>query len=59
MGVGLKVSFWHDHWCGDRPLKLYYPALFSIGRYKDMWVVDNMLFQDGIIQWNVIFTRPV
>ena len=24
-----------------------------------MWVVDNMQFQDGIIQWHVIFTRSV
>jgi len=27
VGVGSKVSFWHDHWCGDRLLKLFYPAL--------------------------------
>jgi hypothetical protein len=30
MGVGSKVSFRHDIWCGDSPLKLCYPALFSI-----------------------------
>jgi hypothetical protein len=59
MGVGSKVSFWHDHWCGDRPLKLSYPALFSIAWCKDAWVADNMLFQDGTIRCNVIFTLPV
>jgi hypothetical protein len=58
VGVGSKVSFLHDHWCGDRPLKLSYSALCSIARCKDAWVANNMLFQDGISQ-NVIFTRPV
>jgi hypothetical protein len=59
VGVGSKVSFWHDIWCGDRPLKISYPDLFSIAQRKDAWVADNMQYQDGITQWNVIFTRPV
>jgi len=59
VGVGSKVSFWHDHWCRDRPLKLFYLALFNIARCKDAWVVDNMFFQEGIIQCNVIFTQHV
>jgi hypothetical protein len=49
VGFGSKVRFGHDHWCGDRPLKLSYPALFSIAQCKDVWVADSMLFQDGII----------
>jgi hypothetical protein len=35
VGVGSKVSFWHDLWCGDSSLKLCYPMLFSIARHKD------------------------
>jgi hypothetical protein len=30
VGDGYNVQFWHDLWCGDRPLKLCYPALFSV-----------------------------
>jgi hypothetical protein len=54
--VGSQVSFWHGLWCGDRSLKLCSPALFSIARHKDARVVDNLFVQDGVIQWNVIFT---
>jgi hypothetical protein len=46
VGVRSNVSFWHDHWCGYRPLKLSYPALFSIACCKDVWVAVNMLFQE-------------
>jgi hypothetical protein len=57
VGVGSNVRFWHDKWCGDSPLKLFYPALFSIARYKDAWVADNLSVQDRVAQWNVVFTR--
>jgi hypothetical protein len=59
VGVGSKVSFWHDLWYGDSPLKISSPDLFSIAQRKNVWVVDNMQFREGIIQWNVNFTRPV
>jgi hypothetical protein len=52
VGVGSHVSFWHDLWCGNRSLKLCYPVLFSIAKH-------NLVVQDGVTQWNVIFTRPV
>jgi hypothetical protein len=28
--VGDGRSFWHDLWCGEQPLKISYPDLFSI-----------------------------
>jgi hypothetical protein len=37
-----------------------FKALFSsIERNKDAMVADNLVVQNGVIQWNVIFTRPV
>jgi hypothetical protein len=46
-------------WYEDSPLKLCYPALFSFAPYIDAWVVDNLYVQDGVAQWNVVFTRLV
>jgi len=59
VGVGSHVTFWHDLWCGDRSLKQCFPVLFSIVRNKDARVADNLVVQNGVTQWNVIFTRPV
>jgi hypothetical protein len=56
---GSKVSFWHDEWCGDLPLKISCLDLFSIACSKEAWLAENMKFRDGNINWNVIFTRPV
>jgi hypothetical protein len=38
------------------PLKLCYLVLFSIARFKDAWMVDNLYVLDGVAHWNVIFT---
>jgi hypothetical protein len=32
---------------------------FSIAQQPDAWVADRMQYQDGRLQWDVIFTRPV
>jgi hypothetical protein len=39
-----KVSFWHDVWCEDSPLKISYLDLFSIAQRKDAWVANNLQF---------------
>jgi len=59
VGDGSKLRFWHDAWCGDQPLKEAFPKLFGIARSKEAWVVDNMLFSNGVIQWNVSFVKAV
>jgi hypothetical protein len=40
-------------------LKQCFPVLFSIVRDKNAMVADNLVVQNGVIQCNVIFTRPV
>jgi len=35
---GHHVRFWHDSWCGDWPLKLCYPVLYTLARFLDAWV---------------------
>jgi hypothetical protein len=54
-----RSNFGHDVWCGNQPLKMSYLDLFNIARSTDVWVADNIQFQDENIHWNVIFTRPV
>jgi hypothetical protein len=59
VGDGSHISFWHDWWCGDRSLKQYSPVMFSIVRNKDAIVVDNLAVHNGVIQWNVLFTKQI
>jgi hypothetical protein len=58
-GDVFKVSFWHDLWGENHPLKISCPDLFSIAHCKDVWVADLMQFRNGSIHWNIIFIRPV
>ena len=32
VGIGSKIRFWHDTWCGNQPLKQAFPSLFRIAR---------------------------
>jgi hypothetical protein len=59
VGDGSHIRFCHDLWCGDRPLKLGFPALFSIALFPEAWVVDNLSVIGGVAHWNVLFTRNV
>jgi hypothetical protein len=47
VGDGSHIRFWHDLWCGDRPFKLCYPALYTIVHSSDAWVVDNLSVVGG------------
>jgi hypothetical protein len=57
VGDGSKVSFWHDVWCGEQPLKGAFPELFSIACLRDASVADHLQFSNGSPQWNVNFVR--
>jgi len=59
VGDGSHVSFWHDWWREDKSLKQCFPVFFSIVRNKDAMVADNLVVQNGVIQWNVLFKWPV
>jgi hypothetical protein len=57
VGEGSHIRFWHDLWCGNKPLKLCYSALYSIARFPDAWVVDNWSVVGGVAHWNILFMR--
>jgi hypothetical protein len=59
VGIGSKIRFWHDTWCGNQPLKQAFPSLFRIARYKEAWVKDNFIWRNGVVEWNVIFVRAI
>jgi hypothetical protein len=57
IGEGPKIRFWDDGWCGERALKEKYPGLFSIARFKEASIANNMEPSSNSIQWNIQFTR--
>jgi hypothetical protein len=56
---GERVRFWFDVWCGDRPLKVVYPGLFSIAGNRDASVADLMSLRNGVLHWELTFSRNV
>ena len=59
VGVGDRVKFWTDRWCGDSPIQLTFPAVFGIASNKAAFVA-SCLEQLGIEErrsWDVRFIR--
>ena len=40
VGNGRRVKFWRDRWCGDEPLCLSFPSLFTLASSKEAWVAN-------------------
>ena len=59
VGVGDKVKFWTNQWCGDSPLQLTFLAMFGIASNKADFVA-SCLERLGIEErrsWDVHFIR--
>jgi mannosylglycoprotein endo-beta-mannosidase len=57
VGSGVRVSFWQDVWCGDIPLSLAFPVVYSLALNKEATVAEYVEVNDGIVAWNVSFVR--
>ena len=61
MGQGNRVRFWHDRWCGSRPLKEMFPLLYECSRDRDA-LIDSLYTQStgGVArEWNIHFGRAI
>ncbi|RVX03513.1 hypothetical protein CK203_027825 [Vitis vinifera] len=47
VGNGRRVKFWRDRWCGDEPLCVSFPSLFTLASSKEAWVAN--LIQDKVV----------
>ena len=59
VGVGNRVIFWIDHWCGDLPLHLAFPVLYNIATNRAVYV-DSFLIRQGardMKNWDVRFIK--
>ncbi len=59
VGIGSRVRFWHDCWCGDLPLKEVFPFLFSCATVRN-GNIESCMTQLGAGNtrvWDICFTR--
>jgi exonuclease III len=59
VGLGTRVSLWHDSWCSVCPLKELFPGLYGCSLNQDDFV-GSVLESQGVDQpreWNVTFGR--
>ena len=59
VGLGTRVSLWHDTWCSDHPLKEIFPGLFGCSLNQEDSVGSFLVSQgvDHSREWNVTFGR--
>jgi hypothetical protein len=58
-GRALRFVFGMMYGVGDRPLKVAFPGLFNIARFKEASIAENVERSNGVIQWNIQFTRLI
>jgi hypothetical protein len=56
-GIGSRIQFWDDVWCGEMPRKEVFPVLYDIAPDKDAHVANHLVVVSGSYQWDVSFFR--
>ncbi len=59
VGIGDRICFWIDRWCGDRPLKDGFPDLYDCASNRQA-TIDSILIRSASgsrADWNVQFVR--
>lgn len=47
VGLGNRVRFWQDGWCGDQPFHLAFPRLYGIAIDKEVSVEASLSRQEA------------
>jgi hypothetical protein len=55
VGNGYRICLWHDHWCGETPLKELFLVLFGCAANCGATVASLHLCQNDRVEWNVSF----
>ena len=57
VGVGDRVKFWTDRWCGDLPLHLAFPVLYNFTVNREASVESSLICQGARDRrtWDVRF----
>ena len=55
--MDVEFYFWHDVWCGERPLKDNFPDLFRMACFRDVTVQQVVPWNGDQNHWNIIFSR--
>ena len=61
VGLGNRVRFWQDGWCGDQPFQLAFPRLYSIALDKEASVEASLSRQGAEDRriWDVRLIRDL
>ena len=56
-GLGNRIQFWHDNWCGNVPLKTQFPVLFACSLDKDASIASSLVNSggNGGRTWDILF----
>ena len=59
VGVGDRVKFWTDRWCGDLLLHLAFPILYNFATNKEASIESSLMCQGSGNRrtWDVRFIR--
>ena len=59
VGVGDRVKFWSDRWCGYLPLLLAFPTLYNFAANREAFVESSLICQGARDRrtWDVHFIR--
>ena len=59
VGMGDRVRFWTDQWCGDLPLHLSFPVVYGIAINREASVASSLerMGTEARRSWNVLLLR--
>ena len=59
VGMGDRVRFWTDQWCGDLPLHLSFPVVYGIAINREAYVASSLerMGTEARRSWKVLLLR--